>query len=188
MKIASNISLATLLLFTAIAAPLRAQDGDAKVNEPVRIDNTGIHVGGSDPVDINVPDWGRRIGPLIPVIAILSVFGSPVVIIGLFFYFRHRRNSMLHETLRAMVEKGVPIPPELLAGGGAALANNFNAARRGITDLRNGLILIGVGAGIMALGSEAGFAKLGLIPLFIGVAMIVAWLIGNKMKAKQIPQ
>ena len=95
---------------------------------------------------------------------------------------------MLHETLRKMVEKGVPIPPELLAGGGTALANTVSAARRGMNDLRNGLIMIGLGVGVMALGYNAGFSKLGLIPLLIGVAMIVAWLIANKMRSKQSPQ
>ena len=38
----------------------------AKGHESVRIDHTGVHVGGADPVDINVPNWGPRIGPSSP--------------------------------------------------------------------------------------------------------------------------
>ena len=207
MKNISRTLLGTAFLFTMIAAPLADAGSEAKADnapgavakgevvtnnpgnehESVRIDSTGVHVGGADPVDINVPNWGGRLGPLLPILSVLAVFGSPVAILGLFFYFRHRRNRMFHETLRAMVEKGVPIPPELLSGG-ATLANGSNLGRRGIHDLRNGLVLIGLGAGVMLLGVNAGFSKLGLIPIFIGLAMIAAWLIGNKIRNKQSPQ
>lgn len=202
MKIRSKTLLGMAFVFTIITTPLAAQTdnasavtpkGEAVTNSPdnerssVRIDHTGVHVGGADPVDINVPNWGERLGPLLPIISVLAVFGSPVAILALFFYFRHRRNRMFHETLRAMVEKGVPIPPELLSGG-ATLANGSNLGRRGIHDLRNGLILIGLGVGVMLLGSSAGFSKLGSIPIFIGLAMIAAWLIGNKIRNKQSPQ
>jgi len=205
MKIAQMIFLGSTLVFTT-AAPLRAQNhlepadttnisaaepegraGAKNGGDSVRIDSTGVHVGGEDRVDINVPNWGGRLGPLLPIISVLAVFGSPVAILALFFYFRHRRNKMFHETLRAMVEKGVPIPPELLSGG-ATLANGSNLARRGIHDLRNGLILLGLGAGVMVLGANAGFSKLGLIPIFIALALIAAWLIGNKIRNKQPPQ
>ena len=177
MKTVSKTLLNTALLLTIIAAPLWAQNdkasaeaanGEVATNNPgnehesVRIDSTGVHVGGADPVDINVPNWGGRLGPLLPILSVLAVFGSPVAILSLFFYFRHRRNKMFHETLRAMVEKGVPIPPELLSGG-ATLANGSNLGRRGIHDLRNGLILIGLGAAAAAVWFAAKVFKIGLL-------------------------
>jgi hypothetical protein len=148
-------------------------------NSSVRIDNTGIHVGGEEPVDITMPNFGGSsvLGPLLPIISVLAVFGMPVLVVGLFVFLRHRRNRMLHETLRAMVEKGVPIPPELLSGKGAALASGSSGARHGYQDLRNGLILIALGAGLFFM-----VGKVGLIPGFIGVAMIIAWLIGGRTK------
>jgi len=180
------------MLLHFMAAPLRAQD-DAKApkseekttpmppdgNSSVRIDNTGIHVGGEEPVDITMPNFGGSgvLGLLLPIISVLAVFGMPVLIVGLFVFLRHRRNRMLHETLRAMVEKGVPIPPELLSGKGAALAGASSGARHGYQDLRNGLILIALGASLFFM-----VGKIGLIPLFIGVAMIIAWLIGGRTK------
>jgi hypothetical protein len=187
------------MLLHLVAAPLRAQD-DAKAppaksedkaipappdgNSSVRIDNTGIHVGGEEPVDINLPNigWGTGLaGAVLPIISVLAVFGMPVAIVGLFVFLRHRRNRMLHETLRAMVEKGVPIPPELLSGKGAALAAS-NGARPGYQDLRNGLILIALGAGLFFM-----VGKIGLIPGFIGMAMIIAWLIGSKTRNHPTP-
>ena len=197
MKIASSILLASIVLLNTLAVPLRAQtqaaeaetnkalapaSNDAAPKEDVRIDRTGIHVGGSEPVDINIPDWGSQVGPLIPIVAMVAVFGSPVAILGLFFYFRHRRNRMMHETLRAMIEKGVPIPPELLAGGGAALANAANAGLLQNNDLRYGLIFVALGIGLFVL-----VGKWGLIPLLIGAAMIVAWLIGKTSSKNPTP-
>jgi hypothetical protein len=46
---------------------------------------------------------------------IISSFGMVVAIIALAGYFAHRRNKMAHETMRAMIDKGVPITPELVA-------------------------------------------------------------------------
>jgi hypothetical protein len=197
MKMTSKALLAAVLLLTIVAVPLRAQnDADTKTKdepatvakdetvtndakgarESVRIDNTGIHVGGEEPVDITLPNFGAPsgfLGPLLPIISVLMVFGMPVAIVALFVALRHRRNRMMHETLRAMVEKGVPIPPELLAGGGVARAGASNGAGHGYRDLRWGLVLIALGVGV---GFMAG--KLGLIPFFIGVALLIVWLIG----------
>ena len=188
------------MLFNIVAAPLSAQD-DAQAPpafseekaaparaDSVRIDHTGVHVGGEEPVDINLPNFGGSssvLGPLLPIISVLMVFGMPVAIVALFVALRHRRNRMMHETLRAMIEKGVPIPPELLAGGGAVRAGASNGAGYGNRDLRWGLVLIalGVGVGVMA-------GKLGLIPFFIGVALLIVWLVGvlaNKRK-NTLPQ
>jgi hypothetical protein len=195
MKMTSTILLAAVMLLNFVAAPLPAQDNAQAPPEKseekatparadsVRIDNTGIHVGGEEPVDVNLPNFAGSsgfLGPLLPIISVVMVFGMPVAIVALFVALRHRRNRMMHETLRAMVEKGVPIPPELLTGGGVARAGASNGAGYGNRDLRWGLVLIAVGVGV---GVMAG--KLGIIPFFIGVALLIVWLIGviaNKKK------
>ena|SRR6266704_1123896 len=89
MKIASKTLLGTAFLFTIIAAPLAAQNdtaseakadngsaaavkGEVATNSSdnehssVRIDSTGVHVGGEDRVDINVPNWGGAIRTAAP--------------------------------------------------------------------------------------------------------------------------
>jgi hypothetical protein len=202
MKNASTTLLGAVLLFSIAITPLWAQNDAAEAetniataaktkdqvatshtdDAGVRIDDKGVHVGGPDGVDIKVPDWGPRLGPLLPIISVLAVFGCPVAILGLIFYFRHRRNRMLHETLRAMIEKGVPIPPELVSGGGRALAGGSYWTNRGNNDLRYGLILIALGIGLLVLAG-----RIGLIPLFIGVAMIAAWLIVKRTQNNQTP-
>lgn len=194
-----------ILLIPLATLPLRAQTNEIAQSEasesvvsspetpappkpeaPVKVDQTRSHGGGSNPAGINIPhppfgsshsgDWS--ITHWIPIVALIMVFGAPVAIVGMFFYFRHRKNQMLHETLRAMVEKGTPIPPELLADPLAMRAAQLAKSEvRKRNDLRNGLILIGVGAGVSAVAG-----KPGLIILFIGVAMIVASFFEKKEK------
>jgi hypothetical protein len=81
---------------------------------------------------------------------------------------RSRRARMLHETLRLMIEKGQPIPPELLKFP--------DGLRRPRNDLRNGLILIGVGVGlgVLLLAHADEDWPVALIPLLMGVAFLVA--------------
>ncbi len=207
MKITSQKLFAAILLLTIAAVPLHAQTNDtaepettnavtsarqapiATTNledEDARVDHTRSHVGGKNHLNVPIGPY-RGNGNARGIIAILAVFGMPVAIVGMFFYFRHRKNKMLHETLRAMVEKGVPIPPELLREqdvdqpmSGQTGASSHLMRQR--LDLRNGLILVAVGAGVTILAG-----KPGLIVLFIGIAMLISAMIERKRQSNQPP-
>lgn len=159
----------------------------------IRIDDTGIHVAGgngSPPVDIS---WGklsqptrlRRSTDATGLAAILSPFifsfGFPLAIIALVFYFRHRQNQMMHETVRAMIDKGIPITPEVLAGLNARNRRMNSQGRLDCGRPRNrhllpGLILTGLGLALTGLHPwHAGTG--GKIILFIGLAFLVVWLV-----------
>ena len=87
---------------------------------------------------------------------------------------RTQRAQMHHETLRLLIEKGQPIPAELLRGpDGLRLPRN---------DFRNGLVLISVGLGLgtLLLTQGDGDWPLALIPLLMGVAFLIAWKIESK--------
>jgi hypothetical protein len=102
----------------------------------------------------------------------------PIVIVGLQLYFRHRKNIVLHETLRVMVEKGVPIPPEMFKKPEQqSMEHDKSDGKRPRNDLRAGLILTGIGIGTVMLAGKAGY-----IILFIGVAFVVASLLEKKDK------
>ena len=82
---------------------------------------------------------------------------------------RLRKQAQLHQTLRLMIEKGSDIPPELFAPPSSAHS-----------DLRRGLVLVGVGLSLLILiGMVEGFASgswaVGLVPAFIGVAYLIVW-------------
>jgi len=147
----------------------------------VRIDKTGVHIGGPHPVDINVPSLAHHRADNsmgIDVVGIVGVvFGCmvPIAIVAIVFYSRHRRLKMHHETIRAMVEKGMPIPPEMAAGTrGDPLLGNSDP-RQGRSDFRGGLMLVAIGAALLMIAG-----KVGWILVFIGTARLVVWLIDDR--------
>ncbi len=114
---------------------------------------------------------------IVPIVAMsvpIALFAAMVAVVALVVSMRLKKNRMMHDTLRAMIEKGTPIPPELL---------NPPAQRRPKSDLRSGLIWIGVGIGLtlLSLVQRNNNWPIGLIPLLIGVAFLIAW----KFEAKK---
>src|SRR5471032_40060 len=58
--------------------------------------------------------WGN-VAIIVPLAGMFIGFAIPVTIIIIIAYASHRRHKMANETLRAMIEKGLPITPELVA-------------------------------------------------------------------------
>jgi hypothetical protein len=115
---------------------------------------------------------------VIPLVAIvfLTIFGAPVLIVGLILYFSFSRQRALHRTVRMMVEKGQPVPDALL---------NPPPAQRQRSDVRRGVVLTMVGIGVMAFFGaasewEGGAWTLGLIPFLIGVGYLLVWKLDTK--------
>jgi hypothetical protein len=118
---------------------------------------------------------------VIPIVAItmLTIFGAPVLIVGLIMYFSFSRSRALHRTVRMMVEKGQPVPEALL---------NPPPAQRQRSDMRRGIVLtmIGLGIGIFLAATDWGGSSwtLGIIPFLIGVGYLLVWKLEGK---KDIP-
>jgi Domain of unknown function (DUF6249) len=115
---------------------------------------------------------------VIPIVAItlLTVFGAPVLIVGLIMYFSFSRSRAMHRTVRMMVEKGQPVPEALL---------NPPPALRQRSDLRRGVVLTMIGIGLMAFFGavndwEGGSWTLGLIPFLIGAGYLLVWKLDTK--------
>lgn len=115
---------------------------------------------------------------VIPIVAItlLTVFGAPVLIVGLILYFSFSKSRALHRTVRMMVEKGQPVPAALL---------NPPPAQRQRSDLRRGVILTMIGVGLMVFLAgandwEGGSWTLGLIPFLIGAGYLLVWKLDTK--------
>jgi hypothetical protein len=115
---------------------------------------------------------------VVPIVAItlLTVFGAPVLIVGLILYFSFSRSRALHRTVRMMVEKGQPVPAALL---------NPPPAQRQRSDLRRGVVLTMVGLGLMVFFGavndwEGGTWTLGLIPFLIGAGYLLVWKLDTK--------
>ncbi|MGO8698903.1 MAG: DUF6249 domain-containing protein [Limisphaerales bacterium] len=116
----------------------------------------------------------------------LMLCGIPIILISIQLCFRHQREKMLHETIRSMIEKGVPIPPELFtkAEGGADAHSHLPRSETDLGmrlgrphDLRNGILLLGIGFGTAIVGYTIGW-----IIVFLGLAFVVASMFEKKDK------
>jgi Domain of unknown function (DUF6249) len=141
----------------------------------------GFTIGDHD-TDLDALDHGKSPqdipGIVVPIVAItlLTVFGAPVLIVGLIMYFSFSRQRALHRTVRMMVEKGQPVPEALL---------NPPPAQRQRSDVRRGVILTMIGVGLMVfLGAvndwEGGSWTLGLIPFLIGAGYLLVWKLDTR--------
>jgi hypothetical protein len=115
----------------------------------------------------------------IPIVAIvfLSIFGAPVLIVGVIGLFALIGSRMRQRTIRMMVEKGQPVPAELLAP-------EIRAVRRR-SDVRRGVIWTMIGLGAMIFFGavndwEGGVWSLGLIPFLIGLGYLIVWKLERK--------
>jgi hypothetical protein len=112
------------------------------------------------------------------VIVPTATFGFIALVIFIVVFYRFRRERVRHETLRAMVEKGVDIPPELLVP--PAAAKKHADLRRGLVLLGSGLGLIGFFALIKNQEMPDGIWGIGLIPALIGVGYLLVWWLEKK--------
>jgi Domain of unknown function (DUF6249) len=113
-------------------------------------------------------------------IVFLTIFGVPVAIVGLIMYFSFSKSRAMHKTVRMMVEKGQPVPESLL---------NPPPVVRQRSDLRRGIVLLTVGAGLMIFFGaindwEGGVWSLGIIPFMIGLGYLLAWKFGAHKEEK----
>ena len=135
--------------------------------------NDGDHEGHND-------DIPAMIIPLVGIV-FLSIFGAPVLIVVMIGIFALLVSRSRQRTIRMLVEKGQPVPAELLAPATRSVRQR--------SDMRRGVVWTMVGLGLMVwLGAvndwEGGAWSLGLIPFLIGLGYLIVWKLENK---KDIP-
>lgn len=121
----------------------------------------------------------------IPVIAILSIFGTITAIVFGPTYLRFRERRETQETVRRAIDKGQDLPPELIEAMTRDVSKNLPSRTR---DIRRGIMWLATGIGIAAFslindlgwngddwGDHVGNGLLGIaaIPVTIGLAFIV---------------
>jgi len=136
-------------------------------------DKDGDHVGASK-------DIPAEVIPLVGIV-FLSIFGAPVLIVIMIGVFALLVSRSRQRTIRMLVEKGQPVPAELLAPA--------TRTGRQRSDVRRGVVWTMVGVGLIVwLGAvndwEGGAWSFGLIPFLIGLGYLIIWKLENK---KDIP-
>jgi hypothetical protein len=150
------------------ASPDTEEDFDRAIERKIRKHFTVDFDGGHSGHDSDDVPW---IAIPIVLIVFLTIFGLPVAIVGTILYFSFSKSRAMHKTVRMMVEKGQPVPEALL---------NPPPVIRQRSDLRRGVVLLMVGAGLMVFFGavnewEGGVWSLGIIPFLIGLGYLLVW-------------
>jgi hypothetical protein len=180
--VASPPAATPIATIAAIASPSDLADRIHQKLEKRFRGHHGIVIDGSDrDEDADLRKMKEFVA--IPIVAIifLSIFGAPVLIvitIGIFAFIISRSRQ---RTIRMMVEKGQPVPAELLAP--------HTRAVRQRSDVRRGVIWTMIGLGAMIFFGavnewEGGVWSIGLIPFLIGLGYLMVWKLEGK---KNVP-
>ena len=140
----------------------------------------GIIIDTDDKDNGGSKDIPAEVIPLVGIV-FLSIFGAPVLIVILIGFFALLVSRSRQRTIRMLVEKGQPVPTELLAPA--------TRAGRQRSDVRRGVVWTMIGVGLIVwLGAvndwEGGAWSFGLIPFLIGLGYLIIWKLENK---KDIP-
>lgn len=110
----------------------------------------------------------------------IAVFVMVAVIVVVPRYLKSLERQKMADTLRAAIEKGQPLPPEMI--NLLTVSGRVRPAPSPQRDLRRGVILLAVALGLVVMGlligqgePDATYPMVGLaaIPAFIGLALIV---------------
>ena len=115
---------------------------------------------------------------LIP-IALFAMIAAIVIVPR---YFKSLERQKMTETVRLAIEKGQPLPPEVIE----ALTSRSQAVASPSRDLRRGATLVAVALGLIALGVIIGIQHgqplhpligVAAIPGFVGLALIAIYFL-----------
>lgn len=101
---------------------------------------------------------------LIP-ISMFAMIGAIVIVPS---WLKSRERSEMQSTLRSAIDKGQPMPAEIIE----ALTRTVKVPPTSLSDLRTGVIWVAVGVGIGALGFMLGFEAEEAFHPFLGFAAI----------------
>ncbi len=131
------------------------------------------------------------IGALTAPIGSIMFFGMIAAIVIVPRWFRVREREALQATLRAAIEKGQPLPPEVID----AISRDARQVPSASRDLRTGIVLLCVAAAFAAMGIAGGYygegdldamgwlIGVGAFPGFVGLAFLIMAFV-NRGKGK----
>jgi hypothetical protein len=115
----------------------------------------------------------------------ISFFAMIAAVVIVPRYLRTRERERLQDTLRASIERGAPLPPEILE----ALTTDVKTRPTAASDLRKGLVWLGVGVGLATFGVAVSFSEpdalfplvgMSALPAFIGLAFVLISVLDRK--------
>ena len=114
---------------------------------------------------------------MVEILVPLSFFLGLTVIISLFFWFRYRVRRDLQMTIRAALDKGLELTPELIDRLGSPQPAKDKDLRLALIWLAIavGLVLIGFAVSYYAIEALYGVLAGAAFPVCIGIAYLIMW-------------
>src|SRR5262245_24103528 len=121
------------------------------------------------------------IGTMIPIVGCIAVFTFLTVVVVSNIRARLEERKALYDTAKAAVEKGQPLPPEVIA----AMASQPEKTRgTAFHDLRTGAIILAAGVGVAVIGAILSWEDQEVSVVLGGAALItligVAFLVMSR--------
>ncbi|MCS2276574.1 DUF6249 domain-containing protein [Bacteroides caccae] len=110
-------------------------------------------------------------GILISIIAIVAVFGLPVFILFVIFFFRYKNRKARYRLAEQAIAAGQPLPENFIR-------ENRPADQRS-QGIKNTFTGIGLFIFLWAITGEFGIGAIGLLIMFMGIGQ---WIIGSKQQ------
>ena len=167
-------------IFDLISKKIETEAGDELTDE----ERAEIHEGlmeakevlkDIDEINIDVGGNASFMEMLVGMMAVILIFGGPLLIVAIVLYSSYKKRRLTHQTINSYVQSGKDIPAEVMEG----LQKQSNPK----SSLHKGVVLIGVGLGIFICFTLIGAMEagaFGLIPFFIGLAQLLVWKLENK--------
>jgi hypothetical protein len=119
-------------------------------------------------------------GDLTGLVAVCLIFGMPIIIVVAAFIYKAHQATMLRETIEHIVDKGQPVPPELL--NGRAWSAGMKQANDARMPLHRGILLTATGVGLTILLLSTGLDEywgIAMLPLLLGFGYLLIWKIDS---------
>lgn len=113
-----------------------------------------------------------------PIVVVTAIASFSILVSISYFYFKSKNRQATQETLRAALERGETLTPELVV----AISSEHSSS---VTDFRRGTLMIALALGIAALGTfvdpgEPSFFGMASVPALLGLGYLVMWRFGPK--------
>lgn len=116
------------------------------------------------------------IDDLIPIVLFLTIGG----VFALAYYFRFRTRREVQTTLRAAIEQGQVLSPELIEGLADSLARRHADLRRGVVSIAMGLAVLAVAVLLGEEDAERPLLALASFPILLGIAYLGLWFFTDR--------
>ena len=130
----------------------------------------------SDDDDFPFNNFGDAVGGgiLVAIISIIAIFGMPVFIIFVVFFFRYKNRKARYRLAEQALAAGQPLPEEFI--------REHKSTDQRTQGIKNTFTGIGLFIFLWAITGEFGIGAIGLLVMFMGLGQ---WLIGYKQHANE---